>query len=121
MLKRLRQREEACSTIKWNRPQQYLGNLPSSSIINVNPKLHTKAQERADAHTATMKVSILSTVAALLLPMATIAAPSEGARGLTKREYAFHGPVPAKVLVQAGVLIALFVQLSDSIFNAAHD
>ncbi|KAK7710768.1 hypothetical protein SLS64_005672 [Diaporthe eres] len=34
-----------------------------------------------------MKVSILSTIAAFLLPMAAMAAPSEGARGLIKRDY----------------------------------
>lgn len=68
-----------------------------------------------------MKVSILSTIAAFLLPMATIAAPSEGARGLTKREYAFHGSVTAKMFVQAGVLMALLIQLSKSILDAAHD
>lgn len=68
-----------------------------------------------------MKVSTLSTIAAFLLPMATIAAPSEGARGLTKREYAFPGSVTTKVFVQAGALIALIVQLSKSILNAAHD
>ncbi|KAL2273763.1 hypothetical protein FJTKL_04085 [Diaporthe vaccinii] len=33
-----------------------------------------------------MKVSILSTIAAFLLPMAAMAAPSEGARGLIKRD-----------------------------------
>lgn len=113
------QRIEAHSYIK--RSDSHNNNSLSSSIINIDPKLHSKAQERADAHTATMKASILSTIATCLLPMATIAAPNESARDLIKREYAFHGSLTAKVSVQAGVLIALFVQLSKSIFNEAHN
>lgn len=68
-----------------------------------------------------MKASILGAIATCLLPMATIAAPNEGARDLIKREYAFHGSLTAKVSVQASVLIALFIQLSKSIFNAPHN
>lgn len=63
-----------------------------------------------------MKASILSTIAACLLP--AIAAPYEGAHDLTKREYASYGSL-AKVSVQTSVLIALF-QLSKCVFNATH-
>lgn len=119
-LKCARQREEARWHIKWL--DSHNNNNPSSSsIINVNPKFQPEAQNRADAHTATMKASILNTIAACLLPIATIAAPAEEARGLTKREYVFHGSITAEVSVQAGVLISLFIQLSKSVFTAAHN
>lgn len=118
-LKGPRQREEAFSHIKWS--DSHNNNPPSFLIINIDPKFYPNAQERTDAHTATMKASILSTIAACLLPMATIAAPTEGTHGLIKREYAFHGSFTAKVSVQAGILIDLFIQLSKSVFNAAHN
>lgn len=117
-LKCPRQREETPSHIKWS--DSHHNNPLSSSIVSIDREFHPKAQERADTNTATMKASILSTIAACLLPMASIAAPSEGAPDLVKQEYAFHGSLTAKVSIQAGVLIALFIQLSKSIFNAAH-
>lgn len=92
----LRQREDTRSHIKWK--DSHNNNLLPSSITSIDPKFHTKAQERADAHTATMKTSLISTIAACLLPLATIAAPLEEAHGLIKREYAFHGSLTAKVL-----------------------
>lgn len=119
-LKGRRQREEARSHIKLS--DSHNNNPPSSSIINIDPNFHPRARERADAHTATMKASVLlSTIAACLLPMAAIAAASEGAHGLIKRGYAFHGSPTAKASVRAGVLITPFIQLSRPVFIAAHN
>lgn len=115
----LRQREDTRSRIKGK--DSHNNNPPPSSITSIDPKFHTKTQARADAQKTAMKISIISTIAACLLPMATKAASTEGAHGLAKREYAFHASLTARVSVQAGVLIALFIQLSKSVFNAAHN